>query len=64
VGCGWALQTAEWLTDEVAPEIHGGDLDAALERHRRLHRRRLGLHNFLIADLAPARPANAFERAL
>ena len=64
VGCGWALQTAEWLSDEVAPAIHGGDLDAALERYRRLHRRRLGPHHFLIADLATARPANPFARAL
>jgi hypothetical protein len=64
VGCGWALQTAEWLSDEVAPAIHGGDLDAALERYRRLHRRRLGSHHFLIADLATARPANPFARSL
>jgi flavin-dependent dehydrogenase len=64
VGCGWAFQSAEWLADEVAPALHGGDLDAALERYRQLHRRRLGLHHFLIADLATTRPANPFERAL
>jgi flavin-dependent dehydrogenase len=64
VGCGWAFQSAEWLADQVAPAICDGDVDAALERYRRLHRRRLGLHHFLIADGATARPANSFERAL
>jgi flavin-dependent dehydrogenase len=64
VGCGWAFQTAEWLADELGPALGNGDVDAALERYRREHRRRLGMHHFLISDLATARPANPFERAL
>jgi 2-polyprenyl-6-methoxyphenol hydroxylase-like FAD-dependent oxidoreductase len=64
VGCGWAFQTAEWLADELGPALANGDVDAALERYRREHRRRLGMHHFLISDLATARPANPFERAL
>jgi flavin-dependent dehydrogenase len=64
VGCGWAFQSAEWLADELGPGLQNGDVDAALERYRRVHRRRLGPHHFLIADQASARPANPFERAL
>jgi len=65
VGCGWAFQSAEWLVDETAGAVAGGaDLDAALERYRRVHRKRLGPHHFLIADLASARPANPLERRM
>ncbi len=65
VGCGWAFQSAEWLAEEVGPALgSGGDVDAGLERYRKLHRRRLGPHHFLIADLASARPANPFEKAM
>jgi flavin-dependent dehydrogenase len=65
VGCGWAFQSAEWLAEEVGPALgSGGDADAGLERYRKLHRRRLGAHHFLIADLATGRRANPFERAM
>jgi 2-polyprenyl-6-methoxyphenol hydroxylase-like FAD-dependent oxidoreductase len=64
VGCGWAFQTAEWLADELGPALQNGNVDAALERYRREHRKRLGPHHFLIADLASARLANPFERAM
>ena len=65
VGCGWAFQSAEWLVDETGDAlVAGGDLDAALERYRRVHRKRLGPHHFLIADLASGRPANPLERRL
>jgi flavin-dependent dehydrogenase len=65
VGCGWALQSAEWLVDETAVALtEGGDLDAALESYRRAHRRRLGPHHFVISDIASGRRANPLERAL
>jgi flavin-dependent dehydrogenase len=65
VGCGWALQSAEWLVDETALALSdGGDLDAALESYRRAHRRRLGPHHFVISDIASGRRANPLERAL
>jgi flavin-dependent dehydrogenase len=65
VGCGWAFQSAEWLVEETADAlVGGGDLDAALDSYRKVHRRRLGLHHFLISDLASARPANPLERAM
>jgi flavin-dependent dehydrogenase len=65
VGCGWAFQSAEWLVEETADALVGdGDLDAALDSYRKVHRRRLGLHHFLISDIASARPANPVERAM
>ena len=54
-----------WLVEETAAAlVGGGDLDAALDSYRRVHRRRLGPHHFLISDLATARPANPVERAM
>jgi flavin-dependent dehydrogenase len=65
VGCGWAFQSADWLVEETAAAlVDGGDLDGALDSYRRVHRRRLGPHHFLISDLASARPANPVERAM
>ena len=67
VGCGWAFQSAEWLVDATADALAGGGphaLDAALDRYRRTHLRRLGPHHAMIADLATARRANPLERAL
>jgi 2-polyprenyl-6-methoxyphenol hydroxylase-like FAD-dependent oxidoreductase len=65
VGCGWAFQSAEWLVEETADALDGGaDLDAALERYRRAHRRRLLPHYLLITDLASGRPTFSLERRL
>ncbi|HEX6460006.1 MAG TPA: FAD-dependent monooxygenase [Thermoleophilaceae bacterium] len=65
VGCGWAFQSADWLADCVGPALaSGADIDPGLQRYRKLHRRRLGPHHFLIADLATARKANPFERRM
>lgn len=64
VGCGWALQSAEWLADAVAPAIAGGetDLERALRRYRRTFRRRLLPHHLQISDFATGRPFRANER--
>lgn len=65
IGCGWAFQSAEWLADEAGPALAGdGDLDAALERYRRLHFRRLAPHQLQMSDFASGRPANFFERMM
>jgi flavin-dependent dehydrogenase len=66
VGCGWAFQSADWLVQETADAL-GGDratLDEALERYRRLHRRRLLAHYMIISDIATGRPINALERRM
>ena len=65
VGCGWAFQSADWLVEETADALDGGgDLDAALERYRRVHRRRLLPHYLMISDIASGRPINPIERRL
>jgi menaquinone-9 beta-reductase len=65
VGCGWAFQSADWLVQETADALDGGgDLDAALERYRRVHRRRLLPHYLMISDMASGRPINPIERRL
>jgi flavin-dependent dehydrogenase len=66
VGCGWAFQSADWLVQETADALDGGAerLDAALERYRRAHRRRLLTHYLMIADIASGRPINPIERNL
>ncbi|QLE70292.1 NAD(P)/FAD-dependent oxidoreductase [Streptomyces rectiverticillatus] len=65
VGCGWALQTAQWLAEAVAPAAAGrGDLDRALVVYARRHRRRLRGHQYLAADFAKARPFNPLERLM
>ncbi len=65
VGCGWALQSAEWLTEAVVPALVGAeDLDRALRRYRRLRRRRLALHARQIHDYASGRRFNRGERML
>jgi glutathione S-transferase len=68
VGCGWALQSAEWLADTVGPalaaESYAHELGPALERYAKLHRARLGEHHKLIADGSSGRRFNALERAL
>jgi 2-polyprenyl-6-methoxyphenol hydroxylase-like FAD-dependent oxidoreductase len=65
VGCGWALQSADWLVEETAQSLSdGAGLDTALERYRRLHRRRLLGHYLSISDISSGRPVNAFERRM
>ena len=44
VGCGWALEGAEWLADTTADALVAGDsgrVDKALRRYQRQHRRAL-----------------------
>lgn len=66
IGCGWAFQSAEWLVERTADALDGEDaaLDAALERYRKLHRKRLLPHHLMISDIASGRPINPIERRL
>jgi 2-polyprenyl-6-methoxyphenol hydroxylase-like FAD-dependent oxidoreductase/pimeloyl-ACP methyl ester carboxylesterase len=68
VGCGFALQSAEWLADAVGPALAArrsdAEVDAGLARYRRAHRRRLLGHYLLMSDYATGRRVNAVERLL
>lgn len=66
IGCGWAFQSAEWLVEQTAGALDGGGaaLDAALERYRKLHRKRLLPHHLMISDISSGRAINAIERRL
>jgi flavin-dependent dehydrogenase len=64
VGCGFAFQSAEWLTDEITPALlTGGDLDRALAKYKRKFAWRLGPHHFQIAEYASGRKTRPLERA-
>lgn len=65
VGCGWALQSGEWLAASVGPALRGEEpLDRGLARYRRRHRRELRGHAFLINDYATGRRLGLMERVL
>jgi 2-polyprenyl-6-methoxyphenol hydroxylase-like FAD-dependent oxidoreductase len=65
VGCGWALQSAEWLADSVAqPLVAGESLTRALRRYRRAHARALRGHALMMYDYAGGRKMNPGERFL
>lgn len=63
VGCGWALQSGEWLADSVSPAMHGTEpLAAGLGRYGRRHRRELRGHAYLIHDYTSGRKMQLPER--
>ena len=65
VGCGWAFESAEWLADSVAPALRGEEaLERGLKRYRRLHKRRLAGHAFMIHDYSTGRKMSPPERML
>lgn len=56
VGCGWALQSSEWLADAVAPALAGEEpLAQGLARYRRRHTRELRGHAWFLHDYATGR---------
>lgn len=67
IGCGWAFQSAEWLSDAVGDAVAARDpkaIDRALKSYARTHRRKLAAHDFLINDYATGRPLNPVERLM
>jgi flavin-dependent dehydrogenase len=65
IGCGWALQSGEWLADAVAPALAGKEpLEKGLKRYKRRHARGLGGHAFLLNDYATGRPMSPVERLI
>ncbi|HVD86836.1 MAG TPA: NAD(P)/FAD-dependent oxidoreductase [Solirubrobacterales bacterium] len=63
VGCGWAFQSAEWLSESIAPALDGAEpLEKGLDRYRRRHGKELRAHAFFIHDYANGRRFNPAER--
>ncbi|MFT3858219.1 MAG: NAD(P)/FAD-dependent oxidoreductase [Aquabacterium sp.] len=68
VGCGWALQSAQWLADAVSSSLRPGStdaqLDAGLQRYATQHRRAIAPQRFFINDFAGRLDFNPVERLL
>ncbi|MDQ2630950.1 MAG: NAD(P)/FAD-dependent oxidoreductase [Actinomycetota bacterium] len=63
VGCGWAFQSAEWLSESVGPALQGTEpLEKGLRRYRRRHAKELRGHAFFIHDYSTGRRFNPAER--
>ncbi|MSR13953.1 MAG: FAD-dependent monooxygenase [Gammaproteobacteria bacterium] len=65
VGCGWALQSAEWLVDVTAPALKAGTgVEAALRDYAKVHQQKLGGHAFIVADFSKRYAFNLIERLM
>jgi 2-polyprenyl-6-methoxyphenol hydroxylase-like FAD-dependent oxidoreductase/pimeloyl-ACP methyl ester carboxylesterase len=65
VGCGWALQSAEWLVNATADALLAGtDTKPGLQAYAKRHRAGLAGHDFLITDYATGRAFNPIERLM
>jgi menaquinone-9 beta-reductase len=65
VGCGWAFQSAEWLSDAVLPALAGEQpLGKGLDRYRRRHAKELRGHAFFMHDYSKGRRFRPGERML
>jgi menaquinone-9 beta-reductase len=64
-GCGWALQSAEWLVEETADALLAGrSARAGLARYRIRHARELLGHHLMICDYSTGRRMRPPERLL
>ena len=65
IGCGWALQSGEWLADAVVPALQGTTtMEAALRAYRRERRRKLLPHHLMLVGDARAKRMNPVQRLL
>jgi flavin-dependent dehydrogenase len=63
VGIGWAFQSGEWLAEEVGPALADeADLDRALRRYARHHRKALTGHDRACTMYSKGRKFNPVER--
>jgi len=63
VGCGWALQSAEWLAEAAGPVLgNTAEVDGALKSYARRHRKALAGHDKACTLYSKARPFNPLER--
>ena len=65
VGCGFALQAADWMASAVGPSlISNTNLEKALGSYAKKHKEALGGHEYFIQDASQAREANFMERTI
>ncbi len=66
VGCGWALQSAEWLADAVIPALQGGEaeIDSALQAYARRHHKGLAAHEKFCSAYSTGKKFNPVEKLL
>lgn len=67
VGCGWALQSGEWLADALAPALQqGGDaaVDGGLAAYAKRHRKGLDAHEKFCSAYSTGHRFNPIERLL
>ena len=65
VGCGWAFQSAEWLSNAILPALAGdGPLEKGLDRYRRRHAKELRGHTFFMHDYSKGRRFNLPEKMM
>lgn len=66
VGCGWALQSGEWLADVLAPALRGGDaeIDGALSTYDARHRKGLDAHEKFCSAYSNGHRFNPVEKLL
>ncbi len=65
VGCGWAFQSAEWLSESIRSALQGDEpLEKGLARYRRRHAKELRGHAFFIHDYSTGRRFNPAERMI
>jgi menaquinone-9 beta-reductase len=65
VGCGFAIQSGEWLADSVSPALRGIEsLENGLRRYRKRHRRQLGMHARLIHEYSTGKKFDPIERLM
>jgi menaquinone-9 beta-reductase len=66
-GCGWAIQSAEWLCDAVTTALRNGTIggiDSGSRHYQRQHKRRLLGHQFINMESARRLTLNPLERLL
>ncbi len=66
VGCGWALQSGEWLADALAPALQGDDaaIDGALAGYAARHRKGLDAHEKFCSAYSKGHRFNPVEKLL
>jgi flavin-dependent dehydrogenase len=66
VGCGWALQSAEWFAEAVGPALKGGDVavEGALATYAARHRKGLDAHEKFCSAYSRGKRFNPGEKLL